>query len=241
MERHTSLSNGSRVKDKKRGYTVVPRTASCCSNEPFPSLLGTDPLYGHAAAQRTVQGGAAMWPSSGQGEVKHTSEKALKQEGVSGHHTPQVSRPSSLQGGPAPGPYGPQAGALAPFPAAHPVMPEHLDSLLTLKDYKGRTLAEHVSGSDSFLQHLDLSMGLWLNSLGGLHSYGRMRLIAFADVYFTAHFSPTPPQGVTCSRLRHTRQETRGKKQLRGMLKITDRGFHSSASLLHLLVSCEMS
>lgn len=97
----------------------------------------------------------------------------------------------------------------------------------------------HVSGSDSFLWHLDLSTGMWLNSLGGLHNYGRICLIAFADVSFTAHLSPTPRQGVTCSRLRHTRQETRGKRKLRGMLKIIDRGFHGSALLLHLLVSCE--
>lgn len=121
MERHTSLSNGSRVKTKSEVTTVVPRTASCCSSEPFPSLLGTDPLYGHAAAQRTVQGGAAMWPSSGQGEVKHTSEKALKQEGErSASHTPRSAGPPVCRTAPAR--MSGTAGALAPFPAAHHVM-----------------------------------------------------------------------------------------------------------------------
>lgn len=179
-----------------------------------------------------------MWPSSGQGEVEDTSEKALKEKGASGHHTSRLSPPSRMQGGPAPGPYGPRAGVLAPC------LPAHRASGLTAhtQGLQGPGASwTGVSGGDSFLQHLDLSMCMWLNSLGGLHSYGRICLIGFADVSFTAHLSPTPPQGVTCSRLQHRRQETRGKRKLRSMLKIIDRGFHSSALLLHLLVSCEMS
>ena len=214
----------------------MPRTASCCSSEPFPSLLGTAPLCGHAAAQRTVRGGVAMWLSSGQGEVEDTSEKAPRRRGwavitLPGSPGPPVCREDQ-----------PPSWSPCPIPAHSPRHARSSGLTAHTQGLQGPdTNWTHVSGSDSFLRHLDLSMGMWLNSLGGLHNYGRICLIAFADVSFMAHLSPTPPQGVTCLRLRHTRQETRGKRKLRGMLKIIDRGFHDSALLLHLLVSCEMS
>ena len=64
-------------------------------------------------------------------------------------------------------------------------------------------------------------------------------MAGFADTSSVAYLSPAPSQVSTCSRLKHRRKETRGKK--RGMLKVTDWGFHDSGfttapALFHVTV-----
>lgn len=51
-------------------------------------------------------------------------------------------------------------------------------------------------------------------------------MAGFADTSSMAYLSPAPSQVGICSRLEHRRKEKRGKK--RGMLKVTDWGFHDS-------------
>lgn len=185
-----------------------------------------------------MQWSVATWPSSDQEDVKDTSERALKEERVSVHCTPRIGRPTNLHTGPDPGPW--VWAALVPLPTSSSSHAGASELAAHTNGLQGPEASwTGVSGNYSFLQYLDPSMGMWLNSLGGLHSYGRICFFVFADIFLHSPFiTDTPSSGSRLALFETPAHKTRnqGKDKLRGMLKITDRGFHDSALLLYLLV-----
>ncbi|XP_011814252.1 PREDICTED: signal peptidase complex subunit 1 isoform X2 [Colobus angolensis palliatus] len=84
------------------------------------------------------------------------------------------------------------------------------------QDYKGQKLAEQMF--QGIILFSAVNSWIYLRIRGRtvrvdcLYSYGRICFFMFADASSMAHLSPASSQVVTCSRLKHRRQETRGKK-----------------------------
>lgn len=188
-ERHISHQMAQSER-QKRSHTVVPRDCQLLLQS-APSLSPRDrPPGGHLllpAPSVTVQ---VEWVRDQVLAMRGKTQFLKRLSSRRGERPASMWLPGQLSGfqsagrtAPS-GPYGPQAGALAPFPAAHPVMPEHLGLTAHTQGLQGLW---HFSWNTSlhltFSTALGFIYGFVANSLGGLHSYGRMLLIAFVDVY----------------------------------------------------------
>ena len=150
MERHTSLSNDSRVENKNEVRQQCPGRLAAAPVSLSPLSSGQPPCVGTLLPSGQC---GEEWPCD-QVLAKERSKTLLKRlQGGGGERSSHSLAHRALQSA---GRTSPQAGALAPFPPTHPIMPDHLDSLLTLKDYKGQTLTEHM------FQDLTLFYGTWI-------------------------------------------------------------------------------